>query len=244
MSESERRDGPRIDLRLRVRYSVVEGTADGTYLPLSGEAEASDVSPKGLRLEGEIGVPVGATVALILEDGGDEKIETEGLVTWCSSRPSPTGRTMFDTGIHFEGEWLSNERGPLATALVKVWSMNSYEVARASERTKVSLTADNGRGDATAFEVADLSAGGMHVRPNATPDPLRTKGRDLVSRFDDPEGNTHVVNGRIVWIADEISGGFGVQFLDASDAAVAFLEDVRKGHSRPKNVSIRLSDDA
>lgn len=242
MSDSERRDGPRIDLRLRVQYSVVEGTADGTDLPLTGVAEASDVSPKGLRLEGEVGVPVGSTVSLILDDGGEEKIETEGRVTWCSSRPSPTGRTMFDTGIHFEGDWLSKERGALATALAKIWAMNSYEVARASERSKVSLMADNGRGTDAAFEVADLSAGGMHVRPTAEADPLRSKGRTLVARFEDEGAQTHVVNGRIVWLADDIAGGFGVQFLDPGDDAVTFLEAVRKGKTAPKGVSIRLDD--
>ena len=41
---SERRDGPRIDLRLRVRYAAES---------LAGEAEASDLSPSGLRFESE-----------------------------------------------------------------------------------------------------------------------------------------------------------------------------------------------
>ena len=50
---SERRDGPRIDLRLRVRYSVDE---------LSGEAEASDVSPRGMRFETAVEVPAGGIV--------------------------------------------------------------------------------------------------------------------------------------------------------------------------------------
>ncbi len=244
MSESERRDGPRIDLRLRVRYRVVEGSIEHTDLSLSGEAEASDVSPKGLRLEGEIEVPVGATVDLILEDGGDEKIETQGHVTWCSSRQSPTGRTMFDTGVHFEGDWLGKDRGPLATALAKVWSMNQYEIARASERTKVSLTADNARGVDKAFEIADLSEGGMHVRSVLADDALRTKGRTLVATFHPPNSSeVHVVKGRIVWMADELAGGFGVQFLSPPDEAINFLENVRKGHVSPEAVTIRLDDD-
>ena len=56
----------RIDLRLRVRWSATTPTGD-----VSGEAEASDVSPKGLRLESEHDVASGTPLHLVVDVGGD-----------------------------------------------------------------------------------------------------------------------------------------------------------------------------
>ena len=108
---AERRDGPRIDLRLRVRYRVGE---TGETL---GEAEASDVSPKGLRLESEKPVEKGTLLHLQVDAGEVEELECMGQVTWCRPRVSPTGKTMYDLGVAFESDWLARDRGPLGSIL-------------------------------------------------------------------------------------------------------------------------------
>src|SRR5262245_46830508 len=132
---SERRDGPRIDLRLRVRFE-----AGG----VSGEAEASDVSPKGLRLESDNPVAKGTELKLSVDAGSDvEELQAVGHVTWCRERPSPTGKTVYDLGVAFESDWLAKDRGPLGSALARIFAMNSYEPARNFERTPVSLKASS-----------------------------------------------------------------------------------------------------
>src|SRR5581483_6581291 len=154
---AERRDGPRIDLRLRVRYCVCE---TGETL---GEAEASDVSPKGLRLESEKPVEKGTLLHLQVDAGEVEELECMGQVTWCRPRPSPTGKTMYDLGVAFESDWLARDRGPLGSALARIFAMNSYEPARSFERTPVSLKATSAQ-PAVELEIGNVSIGGMQIK--------------------------------------------------------------------------------
>lgn len=238
---SERRDGPRIDLRLRVRYSVDT---------LEGEAEASDVSPKGLRLESEAPVEVGSDLKLIVDAGDDETLEATGRVTWCRPRESPTGKTLFDLGVAFDSEWLAQKRGPLGTALARIFAMNSYEPARGYERTPVALKASTASAPPIELEIADMSLGGMQLRAKTgLGDKVRTGNAVIVEL--ELDGKTHSIDGRVAWVAGGVEEGegapgprvgdsFGVQFLDMSDGDESLLNDVRLGRLEPERITVFL----
>jgi hypothetical protein len=111
--DSNRRDGSRIDLRLRVRYSVGE---------LVGEAAASNVSPKGVRFETEQQLPGSGQIICVLDADQGEALEAIGQIAWCRPHTSPTGRELFDVGVGFDNDWLANQSGPLAEALGKLFA--------------------------------------------------------------------------------------------------------------------------
>jgi hypothetical protein len=237
---SERRDGPRIDLRLRVRFE-----AGGA----SGEAEASDVSPKGLRLESDKPVPKGTELKLSVDAGEVEELQALGVVTWCRERPSPTGKIMYDLGVAFESDWLAKDRGPLGSALARIFAMNSYEPARNFERTPVSLKAA-ATSPELELEVGNLSIGGMQLRSKTEiGDQLRT-GTHLRVEIE-AEGRTSSFNGKVAWVAGQRAGelpsgprvadSFGVEFsatLTQDDRQL--IEAVRTGQVEPKRITLSV----
>jgi Tfp pilus assembly protein PilZ len=226
VSSSERRDGPRIDLRLRVRYH--SGTVDG-------EAEASDVSPKGLRLESELPVVVGTEMNLVIDVGGDtDELTAGGTVMWCRERPSPTGRMMYDVGVSFESDWLQHDRGPLGQALARIFAMNAYEPARVDERTEVRFIA---HANTDILEVGNLSVGGMQLKGKTAVAHALTVGQMLQVTLT-VDGEKHALKARVAWIAGQgqrvasaprVDDSFGVEFVGASDADNAALEKIRRG---------------
>jgi hypothetical protein len=111
--DPNRRDGSRIDLRLRVRYSVGE---------LVGDAEASNVSPKGVRFESEKELPQGEQIICTLDNDQGEALEAIGTIAWCRPHTTPTGRNLFDVGVGFDNDWLAGQAGPLAEALGKLFA--------------------------------------------------------------------------------------------------------------------------
>lgn len=235
---SERRDGPRIDLRLRVRWAATAGS-------VTGEAEASDVSPRGLRLESEHEVEPGSDLTIVIDAGDEESLEALGTVTWCKSRPSPTGKTVYDLGVQFESDWLAQKRGPLGTALARIFAMNSVEPARGFERTPVALRAAAAGYEAGGLEIADLSMGGMQLRaPEGLSAKLRTGSAVIVEI--DLEGKTHSVDGKVVWIAGQEGGqhrlgdAFGVQFVEMDEGERAVLDRVRLGKGVPERITVFL----
>jgi len=233
---SERRDGPRIDLRLRVRYEA--GGAEG-------EAEASDVSPKGLRLESDKPVEKGTQLKLHVDAGEAEELEAIGYVTWCRPRASPTGKPMYDVGVAFESDWLSKDRGPLGSALARIFAMNSYEPARNYERTPVSLRATSATPE-IGLEIANLSMGGMQIRSKESLGDQLKAGRTVKVEFD--VDGTFTVTGRVAWIAGaseaapgpRVSDSFGVEFVQTTDADRALVEKVRTGGVQPKKITVSL----
>ena len=234
----ERRDGPRIDLRLRVRYS------SGT---VNGEAEASDVSPKGLRLESEHKVDIGTQMNLAVDVGADaDEMVAAGCVMWCRERPSPTGRTVYDVGVAFDSDWLSKDRGPLGQALARLFAMNAYEPARTYNRTPVALAASTGALAQTLI-IGDLSIGGMHVK-SAQPlgDAIHTDM--LVTVAIEAEGKTIAIPGRVAWVAGQhehtagprVADSFGIEFTNLDSGDSALLERVRIGQTDPVRITVRL----
>lgn len=225
---SERRDGPRIDLRLRVRYSSSSGA--------KGEAEASDVSPRGCRLESDNPVEAGSELEMILDGGDEEELTARGRVTWCRPRQSPAGRQLFDIGVAFDDDWLAQDRGPLGTALARIFAMNRFEPARDFERTKVALKASTSSSPPVSLEIVDISIGGMQLRAtNTEKAPVSSKGTVIVEI--DVSGETHSIDGRVVWIA---GASFGVQFSDTGENDTTFLEGVQRGEVAPERVTVFL----
>jgi hypothetical protein len=234
---SERRDGPRIDLRLRVRWSAQ--TAAG---PVSGEAEASDVSPKGLRLESEHNLDNGTDLDLRVDVGGDtDELVARGKVMWCRTHKSPTGRDVFDVGVAFESDWLARDRGPLGQALARIFAMNSYEPARTFERTAVQVSA-SGSGPLQTGELTmvDLSAGGMQLRASGQIADVVRAGVAVEATLQSG-GTSRTLAGRIAWVASSPSGDrFGVEFVAPGADDTAFVEAVRAGQLEPGAVGIVL----
>jgi hypothetical protein len=239
---SERRDGPRIDLRLRVRWSAT--TSAG---PVSGEAEASDVSPKGLRLESEHQLENASDLDLVVDVGGDaDELTAKGKVMWCRLRESPTGRSMYDVGVAFESDWLAKDRGPLGQALARIFSMNSYEPARTFERTEVHLSvASSGPLSGGTLTMVNLSGGGMQVSLSGGNSDIVRAGIDVEVTVS-IDGADHAFAGRVAWVAananaDADAGDrFGVEFVDVNAAAAATLEKIRVGDVQPTRVAMVL----
>ncbi len=235
---SERRDGPRIDLRLRVRWSAT--TSAG---PVSGEAEASDVSPKGLRLESEHQLENGSDLDLVVDIGGDaDELIAKGKVMWCRLRESPTGRTMYDVGVSFESDWLTKDRGPLGQALARIFSMNSYEPARTFERTEVQLSvASTGPLSGGTLTMVNLSGGGMQVSLAGGNGDVVRAGIDVEVSID-VDGAAHAYVGRVAWVASAGEAGdrFGVEFVNVAAAATATLDKIRTGEIHPTRVVLVL----
>lgn len=236
---SERRDGPRIDLRLRVRYEAGEA---------AGEAEASDVSPKGLRLESDKPVEKGTQLKLHVDAGEIEELEAVGYVTWCRPHTSPTGKTLYDLGVAFESDWLSKDRGPLGSALARIFAMNSYEPARNFERTPVSLAATVSAPEVD-LEIGNISLGGMQIRSRGPiGDGLKT-GTSLQVAIQ-AEGLVHELNAKVAWVAGgrepgpgpRVSDAFGIEFTDMPDDDRTLLERIRTGQLLPDRIllSIRM----
>ena len=234
---SERRDGPRIDLRLRVRFEA------GGH---AGEAEASDVSPKGLRLESDKPIAKGTQLKLSVDAGEVEELQAVGEVTWCREHASPTGKMVYDVGVAFESDWLAKDRGPLGSALARIFAMNSYEPARNFERTPVALRASS-TSPRLELEIGNLSAGGMQVRSKGPlADSLRT-GLGVKVEIELPT-ERRVLPGKVAWVAGQrpgegprVADSFGIEF-DATllPADREMLEQVRQGQLEPKGVVITL----
>jgi hypothetical protein len=247
---SERRDGPRIDLRLRVRYTAGEA---------SGEAEASDISPRGLRLESFSPVEPGAELQMVADTGEEESLKATGLVTWCQKRRTPTGRTMYDIGLHFADEWLAQDRGPLGSALAKIFSMNQFEPARAFQRTQVSLRATAASEIIRKLEIVDLSVGGLQLKAIGPGHQQLAKGKTIEIDLVVAE-LSHVIQGKIVWTSGpELSGDglpdeepgeepgeetrlFGIQFVDLGLKDRDLLEHLQATDLPPDRITFLLND--
>jgi Tfp pilus assembly protein PilZ len=239
---NERRDGPRIDLRLRVRWSA--NTPGGE---VSGEAEASDVSPKGLRLESEHNVASGSPLHLVVDVGGDtDELVAEGKVMWCRSRSSPTGKAYYDIGVAFESDWLAKERGPLGQALARIFAMNAYEPARLFARTALALAVDGAEFGGT-LELVNLSQGGMQLKSTgAMAQHVRAGMHVDVSVVADD----HAVQlaGKVAWVAasaESTRGAtdedrFGVEFSGPGEGDKALLERICTGHCEPQRIALAL----
>lgn len=234
---SERRDGPRIDLRLRVRWSAVNET--GT---VSGEAEASDVSPKGLRLESEHKLVSGSSLDLIVDVGGDaDELIAKGTVMWCRERESPTGRQLYDVGVAFESDWLAKDRGPLGQALARIFAMNDFEPARTFERTTVALSvAGAGPLASGALTMVNLSAGGMQLKAQGSTGDIVRAGLSLEVTIAS-DGVEHRFQGRVAWVAASEGGDrFGVELSALSTEETTFLEGLRTSGGDGATVSLVL----
>lgn len=238
MSESkssERRDGPRIDLRLRVRYEAGD---------VSGEAEASDVSPKGLRIESEKPVAKGTALKLTVDAGEAEELSTVGTVTWCRAHTTPMGKTLYHLGVAFESDWLARDRGPLGSALARIFALNSYEPARQFERTAVSLAASVAS-PASPMEVVNISLGGMQLRSKGALNDAVRPG--VAVRVEvDVSGAVHRLQSQVVWLAAAQAGGpdasassaFGLEFSGLGEEELRLVDGMRTAGVQPTRITL------
>lgn len=240
---SDRRDGPRIDLRLRVRYA-----ADS----LAGEAEASDLSPSGLRFESDTPIEVGSTLGLMVDAGDEEELEARGTVSWCRPRSSPSGKTRYDVGIGLDAGWLAQERGPLGAALARIFVLEQYEPARSDARAAVALRGVAERTPEWEFDISDLSLGGMRLHTQLPAPGAVKSGQFLRVRFEDAAASWEV-RGKVVWTAGGESGGLGatmsdilgVQFQNVAPGDEERLEAICSGAHQPDQIWIAfVADDA
>lgn len=231
---SERRDGPRIDLRLRVRYA-----ADS----LAGEAEASDLSPSGLRFESEAPLQTGAALRLMVDAGDDEELEARGTVSWCRPRSSPSGKTMYDVGIGLDAGWLAQERGPLGAALARIFVLEQFEPARAATRATVSLPAFAENTPEWEFDISDLSLGGMRLHTQLPGQGAVRSGQSMSVRFEEV-GESWTIKAEVVWVAANANEGaehrmrdvLGVRFHDLGAAESERLDAICAGTHQPQRI--------
>lgn len=112
----ERRDGSRLDLQLRVRYATLDQAT-------MGEAEATDVSAHGLRIESRKELAPGTRLNVELDDGQGHAEKGTAEVTWCRQRKTPSGKEVFDLGLKLDQDWIRGASGPLAQALRVVFGL-------------------------------------------------------------------------------------------------------------------------
>lgn len=236
---SERRDGPRIDLRLRVRYAVES---------FAGEAEASDVSPKGLRFESDVAMREGAIITFSVDAGEEEALEAQGHITWCRPRESPLGKTIYEIGVACDSGLLAQKRGPLGKALARIFAMNDYEPARSFERTAVSFRAASGVGLSTELEIVDLSRAGMRLCAKQPLQGALSTG-DRVQVVIALKESTHTLYGQVAWTAGaegpaesaRVDDSFGVYFPALAEDDGALLETIRLGEAEPGTITLSRS---
>jgi hypothetical protein len=226
-----RRDGQRIDLRLRVRYAAAEA---------QGEAEASDVSPHGLRLESDQPIPMGTRLKLQVDAGDGPPSNLAAQVMWCRAHQTPTGKTVHDVGLHLESAWLTPDMGRLGAALSRLFALQARETAPSYTRAPATL------GDGGALRLVDLRVGLMHFHSE-----MPLKGRldsgDAVTVHVDAENSVHPVQGRVLWVADQAPADDGARFSDAfvvdigqaSPPQKSLLERIRVGQSEPRSFNVQ-----
>lgn len=227
MNDHKRRQGPRIDLVLRATVQL-EGEVR--------HAEASDISPTGLRMECDAPLPVGASLSLTLDrgDGDDtEAVSGQASVAWCRERQSPTGRQVFDVGMQFETDWLQKARGPLGIALGRLFSMQDVEPARTSTRIDQGWPADGPAGPGS-LSVADLSAGGMRLTANAGTLGPKDAAVQVTVQAD---GQTMLLSGIIVWVKDA-GREAGVAFEPAAKGALSAVPGLAAGTVQPTSLTV------
>ncbi len=235
MGADNRRGGSRLDLRLRVRF------LDDTEKP---EAEATDISPGGARLESRVPLEQGDTLRLSLDAGDSEPVEAVATVAWCRARKGVSLRKLYDIGVRFDTEWLNQKRGKLGRALGRIFSFSEFEPARAYDRVEVTLRAESVAGD-HKLTVVDLSEGGLQLRSD---DPLGEAvhtGAAVIIEV--PEGDDTVsIDGEIMWVADQAEGdqalstSFGVRFVEPGDDEMGLIRDMMSGEKTPPSISLFL----
>lgn len=236
MGADERRGGPRLDLRLRVRF------LDDPQMP---EAEASDISPGGARLECRVPLDKNAVLRLSLDAGDGDPVEATATVAWCRQRKSMSLRKLFDVGVRFDTEWLGQKRGKLGRALGRIFSFSEFEPARAYERVVVTLRAENVDGEGSRLTVIDMSEGGMQLRADHPLGDKVHRGAAVIVEI--PIGEEAIsLDGEIVWVADKDDGdaahshSFGIQFTDPGETELAILGEIKAGVMTPPAISVFL----
>lgn len=236
MGDDERRGGSRLDLRLRVRFLSEE------HIP---EAEATDISPGGARIESRVPIEQDSIITMELDAGDGETVQATGTVAWCRPRKSLSLRKLYDVGIRFETEWLSQKRGKLGTALGRIFAFGDFEPARAYDRVDVTLRAESVGSTELKLTVVDISEGGMQLRSEGELGKQIRTGATLIMEIPHTD-ETISLDGEIVWVAEvdgdqsAIYSSFGVHFPDAGVKELGALRALKTGDYVPASISLFL----
>jgi len=231
-----RRDGPRLDVRLHVRWTAGLG---------KGEAEASDVSPRGLRLESEQEVTPGTQMEVVVDTGDQGELTAVGLVMWCRPHLTPTQRTVYDVGVRFDAPWATEENGALGRALARVFAMGGEDHTATWAKTGCVLRA--GAKDAVPLVLTEVAVGNLQFRAGAPLNDMLQSGR-LVRLSVTAEGAEHALEGRVMWLVvqgpqtrsstQRAQDTFGVELLELDAPQKALLERMRLGQTVADQVRI------
>jgi hypothetical protein len=238
-TEEQKRGTPRIDLRLRIRY-MLHGDA--------GEAEASDISPSGLRIEAEEPIDVGTPLKIEVDPGDGEVVYADAKISWCRERKSPSGKTIYDLGMAFDKSWLAGKRGAFGDALAQLFAMQGSEPARDSTRVPVKLKAETVSPTDVQLEVADISDGGMQLRASGRLAWNVKSGNAVIIEFEMGDSSTSI-DGRVVWVAGQgthatASGGpkitdsVGIKFGELSEVEQSLVRAVKSGEKTPERITV------
>jgi c-di-GMP-binding flagellar brake protein YcgR len=239
--DHQRRLHPRIDLSLEVLYAK-----DQAELEQGGKhAELFDLSPTGLRIEIEHDVAIQSTLYIRIIGSDDEEFDTLAEVLWARPRQAPSGRKVYDVGLRFEKNLLAQHRGPLATALAHLLAIQEVEPARGYDRIDIEFQAESLDHPALAFQLRDISPGGMRFTAEGQIGNLIQKGQRM-ALFIHLDGKEILVPATIAWVAGQIDLGnatdsslkdsFGIDFLTISDEAALTIENIMENKAQPSRL--------
>lgn len=231
-ASSQRRDSPRIDLRLRVRYMGGQ---------VHGEAEASDVSMHGLRLESDQQIAVGEKLQLMVDTGESASPSyLDGEVTWCRPHNTPTGRTVYDVGVKLNAEgWHTPEMGRLGSALARLFALREREQVPVYTQTPCALD------DGTPVQLSDVEVNLLQFTAPAVLQGKVTTGSTVTVEID-AEDAKHVLTAKVAWVSDQQGGkqarfkeGFALDTREAGAPLKALLARIKSGQSTPTRLRIK-----
>ncbi len=206
-----------------------------------GEAEASDVSMHGLRLESDQKIAVGEKLQLMVDTGENPQPSyLDGEVTWCRPHVTPTGRTVFDVGVKLNAEgWHTPEMGKLGSALARLFALREREQVPVYTQTPCALD------DGTPLQLADVEVTLLQFTAPSALEGRVTTGAAVTLELE-AEDAKHAIPARVAWVSDQQGGkgarfkeGFALDTRDASAPHKALLDRVRTGQSTPTRLRIK-----
>jgi hypothetical protein len=174
-----------------VHYAALHGGS-------AGVAEATDVSPRGLRVESQTALVPGTRLNLELDDGLGHGGNGAGEVAWCRPRQTPGGRTVYDIGLRLDDAWVRGEGSPLLSALARIFGVAPSSPTAEVQRVRAEMRAGDRMFAITLTEFDARSLRATLVEPE-TPSGLVVGAR---ARLRSPLAANQAVNAAVVFVAE------------------------------------------